>query len=235
VPDHNLDSRKTRAISAMLCSRSVEEAADNAGVSWNIIFRWLREDEHFREEYRKSGSQLMDAAFTRLKQICGAAIETLASIMANGEATAASRAAAAKATLDLTLKIGEHQELVERVERLETSVGKRKSDDFGASCKTAPNSPSILPTEEINCVADYPLTMILLYQASLAAPLAMCRFRRQHFTARTLMKLSFKPFDSLYGTFARGSIINPFSNGLHSCGACRQSQRRDHPGKDKAG
>ncbi len=123
-----LDSRKTRALSAMLCSRSVEEAAGLAGVSTTTIFRWLREDEHFRSEYSKNSSQLMEVGLRRLKQICSVAIETLASIMADGEATAASRVTAARATLELTLKIEEHRELVERVERLETRLGKGKTN-----------------------------------------------------------------------------------------------------------
>jgi ribosomal protein L16/L10AE len=48
--------------------------------------------------------------------------------MADGEATAASRVTAARATLELTLKIDEHRDLVERVERLETRLGKGKGN-----------------------------------------------------------------------------------------------------------
>ena len=121
-------SRKTRVLSAMLCSRSVEEAADLAGVSTTTIFLWLREDEHFQGEYRKSSSQLMEVALRRLKQICGVAIETLASVMADGEATAASRVTAARATLELTLKIDEHRDLVDRAERLETRLEKGRGN-----------------------------------------------------------------------------------------------------------
>jgi len=126
MPGPNLDSRKTRALSAMLGSRSVEEAANLAGVSTTTIFRWLREDEQFQAEYRKSSSHLMEVALRRLKQICGVAIETLASIMADGEATASSRVTAARTTLELTLKIDEHRDLVDRIERLETRLGKGK-------------------------------------------------------------------------------------------------------------
>ena len=126
MPSPDLNSRKIRVLNAMLCSRSVEDAANLAGVSTTTIFRWLREDEHFKAEYRKNSSQLMEVALRRLKQICSVAIETLASIMADGEATSASRVTAARATLELTLKIDEHRDLVDRVERLETRLGKGK-------------------------------------------------------------------------------------------------------------
>src|SRR5271157_5948657 len=49
-----------------------------------------------------------------------------------------------------------------------------------------------LPNEETNCVAVLPSTMILLDRASLASPVANCRFRRLHFTTRTLMELAFQ-------------------------------------------
>jgi ubiquinone biosynthesis protein UbiJ len=128
MSSQGLESRKTRALSAMLCSRSVEEAAELAGVSSTTIFRWLRDDEHFQSEYRKSSSQVMEVALRRLKQICSVATETLASVMADGEAAAASRVTAARATLELTLKIDERLGLMERVERLEARLGKGKTN-----------------------------------------------------------------------------------------------------------
>ncbi len=126
MPDLNLNGKKTRALGALLSSKSVEEAAQQAGVSTPTLFRWLRKDERFLGEYRRAGSQLMEEALRRLQQLCKEAVQTLAEVMADREATAASRVTAAKATLELTLKIEEHRSLVSRVERLEAGLGKRK-------------------------------------------------------------------------------------------------------------
>jgi len=126
MPGQNLNGKKARALEALLSGKSVEEAAQQAGVSRTTLFRWLREDERFRDEYRRAGSQLMEGALRRLQQLCGEAVETLAEVMGEREATAASRVTAAKATLELTLKIEEHRSLVNRLERLEASLGKGK-------------------------------------------------------------------------------------------------------------
>ncbi len=126
MPDLNLSGKKTRALGALLSSKSVEEAAQQAGVSTPTLFRWLRKDERFLGEYRRAGSQLMEEALRRLQQLCKEAVQTLAEVMADREATAASRVTAARATLELTLKIEEHRSLVNRVERLEAGLGKRK-------------------------------------------------------------------------------------------------------------
>jgi hypothetical protein len=126
MPYQNLNGKKARALEALLSSKSVEEAAQQARVSRTTLFRWLREDERFQGEYRRAGSQLMEEALRRLQQLCSEAVETLAEVMANREATAASRVTAARATLELTLKIEEHRSLVNRVELLETRLGKRK-------------------------------------------------------------------------------------------------------------
>jgi transposase len=125
MPGQNLNGKKARALEALLSGKSVEEAAQLAGVSRTTLFRWLREDERFRDEYRRAGSQLMEGALRRLQQLCGVAVKTLAEVMGEREATAASRVTAARATLELTLKIEEHRSLVNRLERLETSLGKR--------------------------------------------------------------------------------------------------------------
>jgi hypothetical protein len=49
--------------------------------------------------------------------------------MADGEVSAASRVTAARTTLELTLKIDEHQDLVERLEQLESRLQKGKADE----------------------------------------------------------------------------------------------------------
>src|SRR5271157_2159625 len=72
-----------------------------------------------------------------------------------------------------------------------------------------------LPNEETNCVAVLPSTMILLDRASLASPVANCRFRRLHFTTRTLMELAFQipslPPADFCKRFKRHGTLNLFA------------------------
>ncbi|MGA2400970.1 MAG: hypothetical protein ABSG91_04595 [Syntrophobacteraceae bacterium] len=124
MPDLDLNGKKTRALSALLSCKSVEEAAQQAGVSKTTLFRWLREDEEFQSEYTKAGSQLMEEVLRQLQQICTGAVETLADVMADGEATASSRVTAARATLELTLKIEDQRCLERRIGRLEARAAK---------------------------------------------------------------------------------------------------------------
>lgn len=121
-----LSAKQTRSLAALLSCKSVEEAAQKAGISSTTIFRWLRKDETFRLEYRKRRSQLMEETLRQLQGVCNLAIETLSQVMEDQEATAASRVTAAKTTLELSLKIQEHQDLAERIERLEEIIVRGK-------------------------------------------------------------------------------------------------------------
>jgi len=121
-----LSAKQTRTLAALLSCRSVEEAAQKAGISSTTIFRWLRKDDAFRLEYRKGRSQLMEETLRQLQAGCNLAIETLSQVMGDCEATAASRVTAARTTLELSLRIQEHQDLAERIERLEEIITRGK-------------------------------------------------------------------------------------------------------------
>ena len=71
----------------------------------------------------------MEGTLNMLQRICGGAVETLAKVMEDGMATSSSRVAAARATLELTLKIEDHRALVRRLERLEARLKKAKGDE----------------------------------------------------------------------------------------------------------
>lgn len=68
----------------------------------------------------------MEETLRQLQGVCNLAIETLSQVMEDQEATAASRVTAAKTTLELSLKIQEHQDLAERIERLEEIIVRGK-------------------------------------------------------------------------------------------------------------
>jgi len=125
----NLEGKKIQALAALLSCKSVEDAAQQAGISTRTLFRWLHEDEEFQREYHQAGALLMEGTLNMLQRICGGAVETLAKVMEDGMATSSSRVAAARATLELTLKIEDHRALVRRLERLEARLKKAKGDE----------------------------------------------------------------------------------------------------------
>jgi hypothetical protein len=129
MPDAN--GKKSGALRALLLCKTVEEAAKMSCVSKPTLFRWLREDQQFHEEYENACSQLMDETLMQLRVSCRKSVETLSEVMADCEAAPASRVTAARATLELTLKIEEHRALVKRLELLETRMKERQAQPAG--------------------------------------------------------------------------------------------------------
>ena len=129
MTDRDIDGKKVLALTALLSSRSVGEAAQRAGVPSRTLFRWLHEDDEFQRQYHEAGAQLMEDALMRLQHVCCGAVETLSQIMEDGKVTASSRVSAARATLELALKIEDHRVLVRRMERLEARLKDPTSDE----------------------------------------------------------------------------------------------------------
>ena len=111
-----LSTKQRKAIAALLASSTHAQAAEIVGVGERTISRWLTEPD-FRAELRDAESQVISEANRQLIQHQGAAIETLAEIMANG--TEGNRRLAAVAILGHAQHAVEIQNLIERIERLE--------------------------------------------------------------------------------------------------------------------
>src|SRR5665811_1595327 len=90
-----LSRRQEQAIAALLAHPTLSAAAASIGISEVSLWRWMRLPE-FATRYREARQQVVDGAIAALQQATGEAVTTLRSIMADAEAPASTRVAAAK-------------------------------------------------------------------------------------------------------------------------------------------
>ncbi len=69
-------NNQEKALSALLESTSIVEAAGKSGLSERTLYRFL-EDEKFQTEYQQARSRIVESAISRLELIAGDAVETL--------------------------------------------------------------------------------------------------------------------------------------------------------------
>ena len=110
-------SRKQgQAILALLTCSTVGEAAKQVGVSDVTLWRWLQQ-EPFREQYRAARQQVLDVALMNLQHAAGEAVETLRRNLNCGTSSVEVRAALG--IVDQAIKVGELQQIAQRVEAVE--------------------------------------------------------------------------------------------------------------------
>jgi hypothetical protein len=105
----------------LLSSPSVEEAARASGISDATLWRWLA-DPVFDRRYRELRRGAVKVATARLQELSGLAAQTLAEIMASAAATPASRVAAARTVLEMSLRSVELEEIESRLAALEKAI-----------------------------------------------------------------------------------------------------------------
>ncbi len=116
--------KRQLAIAALLQQPTVKDAAAVAGVGEATLIRWLGQDNNFKLEYRQARRRILDQAITNLLQATGSAVETLMEIMMDKDKPPSSRVVCAKSILDIALKSVELNDMVARVEKLETQINK---------------------------------------------------------------------------------------------------------------
>ncbi|MBK9313095.1 MAG: hypothetical protein IPM55_02430 [Acidobacteria bacterium] len=113
-----LTEKKIKAIEALLREPRIDQAAKAAGIGRATLWRWLNEAE-FSAAYRDARARLLEGALIALESSAGTAIETLNQVMADQTAQASSRVSAAKATLELLLRLRDSIELEGRIASVE--------------------------------------------------------------------------------------------------------------------
>ena len=112
-------TRKQEALmSALLTAPSLAAAAQHAGLSEVIAWRWLK-DATFQANYREARRAVVQHAIAQVQHATGEAVETLRSVMQDLEAPASARVSAAKAMLETALKGIEIDDLAARMAVLE--------------------------------------------------------------------------------------------------------------------
>lgn len=113
--------KKELYIACLLTEPNIREAAKKAGISESTGWTWLQ-DPGFQEEYREARRMAVSQAIAQLQQASTQAVATLCEVMADPEATPASRVSAAKTTLEMAIKAVELEDLAVRLEKLETTI-----------------------------------------------------------------------------------------------------------------
>ena len=113
-----LTPQQHRAVSALLSTKSVAEAAAIVHTHERTLFRWLSEPG-FRAALSASEGEMIDAATRRLLLLQAGAIEAFEKVLSDPEAGHAMRIKAASEVLNMLLKLRELRNLELRINRLE--------------------------------------------------------------------------------------------------------------------
>lgn len=118
--DDKLTAKQEMAVLALLSCRTVKEAAESTKVGESTLLRWLTTSP-FRIRYEAERRQLFDSAKNALRNAASGAVETLVAVQ-EGDAPAGAKVTAAKAVLDLCMRIEESDDILLRLERLESAA-----------------------------------------------------------------------------------------------------------------
>jgi transposase len=115
------EQKMQQAIAALLSHRSIEQAANEVGISATTLQRWMKEGE-FEAELRKARQAAFSQAIGRLQDAAGAATSTLLRIMTDSNTPAATRLRAIEIVLEQGAKAATINDLDDRVTKLERNT-----------------------------------------------------------------------------------------------------------------
>ena len=119
---NNLNQKQLRAITCILETDSIEEAAKKARVGRDSIYRWLRED-NFKTRLEDERRTIFEDGLNALRMATSKAAKKMIELLDHNNSNL--RRLAAKDILSLTIKVIEIQDLDERIGRLEELLEKR--------------------------------------------------------------------------------------------------------------
>ena len=118
VPSKQLTARQELAIRALLTAPTQEAAAKAAGISTVTLWRFMKQPE-FREACQQARREVVGQTIAQLQRSSLEAVKTLDAISMNESAAPTARVSAAKAILEMGLRVVEADDVTERLEALE--------------------------------------------------------------------------------------------------------------------
>lgn len=116
----DLSPKQLRAVQAVLGSRTIEEAANTAGVAARTLYRW-KSERPFMEELQRQEGELISTAVRRLLAIADKAITAIEDVIDHPEQEAAGvKRLAAQAIIDSMLRLRDLRNIETRLESLES-------------------------------------------------------------------------------------------------------------------
>ena len=119
-----LSHKQHRFLQALFVTPSLDSAAKQAGIAPVTGWRWMRQAA-FKAAYCEARQEVVQHAIVLLQLLASLAVSTLAQVMADREAPPASRVAACKVVLEMSLRGVELEMFAQRLEALERA----RSDD----------------------------------------------------------------------------------------------------------
>lgn len=116
------DENAARAVAARLSAKTVAEAAEACGVSESTFRRWLKAD-NVAEMMREAVDEMVRGAVDRAVSTLSSAVDTIADVMADEDASPQVRLNAANAAINCYLRLSERRDVLSRLEALEEAEG----------------------------------------------------------------------------------------------------------------
>lgn len=110
-----MNTNQSRALAALLTSRTHIEAAEKSGLSVRTINYYLA-DEEFNKAYSKAARRLVDDATRNMQKSLKPALDALVDIVSNPHEQAGARVQASRAILEFTLKYTEFNDVLKVIE-----------------------------------------------------------------------------------------------------------------------
>lgn len=120
-----LSAKQYAAIAALLSAKDVRQAALLAGVPERTFFRWLN-DDNFRAALAKEEARIITHASRLLTAATAEAVQTMQDTMRDANALPGVRLRASDLVLKNAREYREHEQLAERLAKLEEIISEYK-------------------------------------------------------------------------------------------------------------
>jgi hypothetical protein len=127
-------------VMAMMIHKTVEAAAQAAGISAASAYRWLQ-DPLVIQRLAQARRDAMNRAIARLQEAASGAVDCLCEVQRDGESETA-RVSAARTILEQTLRAVELGDVQERLAKLEQIAKTRNWRDTNEQHNSAPAEPA---------------------------------------------------------------------------------------------
>lgn len=118
----NLTANQEKVLAYLISEPTIASASDKAEISDRTIYKWLAEDQDFKQAYRMARHEIIKHAIVSIQQDVAQAVKVLKDIMLDKEMPPGTRASSAKFLIDTSIKTLEIEQLQKRIEELEPKV-----------------------------------------------------------------------------------------------------------------
>ena len=126
-----LSPARRRAVQALISATSLEEAAEQARVREDTLWRWLGHDEAFQEAVKEERRRHREIACMAAESLLSVAVRTLEEVLGDDSVAAGERVEAARATFEIAIQLYKLTVLEERISVLESWSKERQAKKDG--------------------------------------------------------------------------------------------------------